>query len=75
MRVKVRAHAGARVARSEAREDGLHIWVSCPPVDGKANVEIAAALAEMHGVPRSAVTLLSGHTSKHKIFDVDAPGR
>ena len=63
------------MARTEQREDGLHVWVACPPVDGKANLEIASVLAGMHGVPRSAVTLVSGHTSKHKLFDIALAGR
>ncbi len=71
MKIRVRVHAGARLARTEQREDELHVWVSTPPVDGKANLQVVEILAKMHGVPKSAVRLASGQTSKHKIFELD----
>jgi uncharacterized protein len=71
MKIRVRVHAGARVNKTEQRGDELHIWVNAPPVDGKANLEVAEVLAELHQVPKSAVRLASGHTSKTKVFEVE----
>lgn len=46
--------------------DALKIRLAAPPVDGKANAELLGFLAKACGVPRSAVGLLSGETSRAK---------
>lgn len=71
MKIRVRVHAGARVEKAEQRGDELHVWVRTPPVDGKANLSVAEVLAGLNQVPKSAVRLLSGHTSKTKIFEIE----
>ncbi len=49
----------------------LRIALTAPPVDGKANEAIRRFLAEILGVPRSAVSQLSGQTARLKRFAVD----
>lgn len=71
MKVRVRVHPGARVSKTEQRGDELHVWVNAPPVDGKANASVIEVLAELHHVPKSAVRLAAGHTSRTKVFEVD----
>ena len=46
--------------------DALKIRLAAPPVDGKANAALLAFLAKVCGVPKSAVSLLSGETSRSK---------
>lgn len=46
--------------------DLLKIAVSGPPVEGKANAEMCRFLADLAGVPKSAVTILRGETSREK---------
>ena len=46
--------------------EALKIRLAAPPVDGKANAELLGFLAKACGVPRSAVELLSGETSRAK---------
>jgi len=46
------------------------VSVKEPPVDGKANQAIIKSLSNYFGVSPSQVTLISGHTSKKKIFEV-----
>lgn len=70
MKIKVRVHAGARRSRTEQRGDELHVWVSAPPVDGKANLEVVEAIAVLYGIKKSAVRLTAGHTSKTKTFEL-----
>jgi len=71
MKLKVRVHAGARVSKTEWRSDELHVWVRAPAVDGKANASVVEALAELHHLPKSSVRLVSGHTSRSKVFELD----
>jgi uncharacterized protein len=52
------------------RSGEWHLWVKAPPIDGKANLEVIEALARLHGVPKTAVSLVSGGASKTKTFEV-----
>jgi uncharacterized protein (TIGR00251 family) len=51
--------------------EAMKVRLAAPPVDGKANAALCAFLAQFCGVPRSAVTLLSGETSRAKRIRVD----
>jgi len=56
--------------------DGLHdgclrLRLNAPPVDGKANDALLAWLAQELGVPRRAVTLLRGESSRRKTVQID----
>ncbi|GAA3665594.1 hypothetical protein GCM10022237_27070 [Nocardioides ginsengisoli] len=51
--------------------DELKIRLASPPVDGRANDELVRWLAKELGVPRSAVTLLRGQTSRSKVLRVE----
>ncbi|WP_054815715.1 DUF167 domain-containing protein [Nocardia arizonensis] len=56
----------------ETLDDGtLRLYVRAPAVEGKANKAAVELLAEHFGVPKSAVRLVSGATSRFKRFDVD----
>ena len=50
--------------------DELKIKVAAPPVDDAANTVLLRFLAEVLGCSRSAVTLVKGHTSRHKTIAV-----
>jgi uncharacterized protein (TIGR00251 family) len=72
MRIFVKAKLRAKESRVHAI-DGSHFKVSVkgPPVEGKANQQIVEALAEELKIPKSRITLVSGHTSKQKVFEVE----
>ena len=46
--------------------DALKIRLAAPPVDGKANAALVEFVAERLKLPKSAVCLKSGQTSRHK---------
>jgi uncharacterized protein (TIGR00251 family) len=46
--------------------DALKIRVAAPPVDGAANEEVTRFLAKALAIPRSAVHIESGTSSRHK---------
>lgn len=46
--------------------EALKIRLAAPPVDGKANACLLAFLAERIGVAKSALSLVSGDTSRAK---------
>lgn len=62
--------AGVHGEGAEAR---LKIRLAAPPVDGKANAELLRFLAAAFAVPRRAVTLRRGETSRQKTVKVTRP--
>lgn len=54
-------------------DDALKIRLQAQPVEGRANLALIRFLAEVLGVPRSAVVLTHGLTNKRKLIDVCSP--
>ncbi len=48
----------------------LKIALTAPPVDGKANAALCEFLAELFGLPKSAVCIASGTASRDKRVSV-----
>lgn len=53
-------------------DDVLKLKLQAQPIEGKANDALVRYLAERLSVPRSAVTITHGHTSKRKLVAVRA---
>ena len=72
--VRVSVHVQPRASRSEIV--GLHgaalkVRLQAPPVEGAANDALIALLAERLNVPRRAVRVVSGATSRAKTVEID----
>lgn len=48
----------------------LRVRVTAPPADGAANAAVAKLLAKALGLPGRDVMLVSGATSREKVFEV-----
>jgi len=46
--------------------DALKIQIAAPPQDGRANRECVRFLAEILGLKKNQVKIISGETSRHK---------
>lgn len=69
--VKVAARPGAgRDGVLGVQGDALRLGVSAPPEKGKANKAFVELVAATVGVRKSAVELVSGETSREKMFRV-----
>ena len=44
----------------------LKVAVSAPPEDGKANKAVIQVLAKAWRVPKSSISVVRGHTARHK---------
>jgi len=69
----VRAQLGAkRTAIAGIYGEGpsaqLKIAVNAPPLEGRANAALIEFLAEMFGLPKNAVEILSGEIARSKVF-------
>ena len=72
--VELLLHIQPRAGRTDVvgvHGDALKIRLAAPPVDGEANEELIRFLAKTLGVPKSAVTLLSGATGRRKRVRVE----
>jgi uncharacterized protein (TIGR00251 family) len=59
-----------------ADPDGtILVSVSAPPIDGKANKRAIAIFTKALHLPKSACTIIKGHTSKNKIFEITGLSR
>ncbi len=56
----------AKACIAGTRDDALLVRLNAPPVEGAANAELAEVIAKALGVPRRAVTILSGERSRKK---------
>jgi len=71
-RVPVRVHPRARRTELSGRlGDAWKLSLAAPPADGKANEECIRYFAELAGVPRSSVRLVSGATNRNKLIEID----
>ena len=52
------------------REGELILRINAPPVDGKANKAAVEFVSRYLGVSRSAVLVVGGERSRHKIFQI-----
>lgn len=69
----VRAQPGAKKTAitgmyGEGAAAQLKIAVHAPPLEGRANAALVAFLAEMFGVAKNRVELVSGELSRSKVF-------
>lgn len=71
MRVTPNARS-ERLAIEAESDDGvkLKVWVTVPPEDGKANKAVIKLLAKALGLPKSALDVERGETSRIKVIRV-----
>ena len=72
--MKVAVRVTPRASRNELRRllDGsFKVWVTAPPIDGKANLAVIKLLADEFGVSKSAVELVKGAGERDKLFEID----
>lgn len=74
MRLAVSVAPNAKRTAAEGLHDGaLRIRLAAPPVDGKANEALQRWLADELGLPRRAIRLVRGESSRRKLLDIEAP--
>jgi uncharacterized protein (TIGR00251 family) len=73
MRIEVRVTPRATRNAVSGRdvEGRLRMHVTAPPADGQANAAVAAVLAEAFGVGGRSVRLVTGATSRTKLFEIE----
>ena len=79
MKIQVRVKPNSRVAALDQQDDGTWLArIKSPPVDGKANAELIALIAQRFGLRKAQVSITSGAGGRMKLVEIDAaslPGR
>lgn len=71
-RVTVRVHPRAKRTGITGRfGEAYKLDLAAPPVDGKANEECVRFFAELTGVPRARVRIVTGQTGRMKVVEVE----
>jgi len=71
-RITVKVHPRAKRSAVSGRfGEAWKIDLAAPPVDGKANDECLRFLAEIAGVARSRVRIMTGASARLKVVDVE----
>lgn len=71
MKIIATAHPNSKKPRVEKDLlNNFHVYVSEPPLEGKANKAVIEALVEYFHTKKSNVILLSGEKSKSKLFEI-----
>ncbi len=74
MTARLVVHVQPRAHRSEVagrHGDAIKVRLAAPPVDGAANEELVRLLAELLGVGRRAVRVVSGRAARRKLVEID----
>ena len=78
LHLRVTPNAGIdRIEGVETRDDGsavLRVRVKAAPDRGRANAAVIAILAKALGVPKSAITLVSGDAARLKTLRISGAG-
>ncbi len=70
LRVKVVPKSARNEILGPMADGTLKVKIAAAPEKGRANAELCAFLARHYGVPKSAVTILSGQTSPRKLVRI-----
>jgi uncharacterized protein len=70
-RLEVKVTPGAARSEITGIKDGiLLVKIAAPPERGKANKELTDCLSRTLGISRSAVSVVKGQASRHKVIEV-----
>jgi uncharacterized protein (TIGR00251 family) len=71
-RIAVKVHPSARrTAITGKLGDAYKLDVAAPPAQGKANAACIEFLADLAGMPRPRVRIVSGLTNQRKLVEID----
>ncbi len=69
-RIAVRVTPRASRDRVERAADGLRIYTTSVPENGKANAQVTKLLAKALGLPKSRLKLIRGTSARDKLFEI-----
>ncbi len=70
MRINIRVVPKASRALVKDEGQGLKVYLTKPPQDNQANMQLVEILAKHFGVKKSAVNILQGEKSRNKVAEI-----
>jgi uncharacterized protein (TIGR00251 family) len=70
MRLNIRVVPKAKHDKVVVEPDRLKVYLTDPPVEGKANEALIEVLAEHFGIKRRQITIVLGAKSKDKVVEI-----
>lgn len=71
MKIEVKVIPAASKVRVAEESGRLKVYLTAPPVDGRANEMLVETLAEYFSVRRSAITVIKGLKSRSKTVNIN----
>jgi len=75
MRIKVRVIPRARKEKIENTDGTIKVYISKPPIEGRANKRLIQMLANYLNVKKSDIAITQGLKSRNKIVEINEPER
>jgi uncharacterized protein (TIGR00251 family) len=73
LKLQVRVKPNSRVSALEEQNDGTWLArIKSTPVDGKANAELIALVAQHFGLRKAQVSIRSGASGRTKLIEIDS---
>ncbi len=69
--IEVRVVPNAKRNEIKDEEGKFKVYITAPPVDGKANKLLIEILAKHLGVKKSHINIIKGEKSRDKIIQID----
>lgn len=70
IRVSITVKPGAKKNSIDLDENSMKVKISAPPVDGKANAALIKYFSEVLDIPKSAIEIEHGISSKNKVLKI-----
>ena len=71
MKIALKVMPGAKKKLWKEEGDQIKVYLTAPAVDNKANAALVKFISERFLVKQSAVEILQGHKSRHKVIFIN----
>ncbi len=69
-RIKIRVIPNAKKNRLIEEPGRLKVYLTVPPIEGRANKELIAFLAESFAIKKSRIRVIFGEKSRDKLIEI-----
>ena len=70
MILEVRVMPGAKKNLLKAEAGGIKVYLTAPPVDGRANEALVDFLAQYYAIRASRIEIIKGLKSRNKVINI-----
>ena len=70
MILEIKVVPGAKKNLLKEEAGGVKVYLTAPPVDGKANEALVDFLAEHYGIRSSRIEIIKGLKSRNKVINI-----